>query len=162
MIHYKNIQDFLSQESFAVIGVSRTERKFGNAVYRELKKKGYRVFAVNPNMETIDNDPCYPSLSALPEKVGGIVTVMHPSITERIVREANSLGIRHIWLQQGSESKEALRYCEENGMNAVHGECIMMFVEPVESIHRFHRFIWRLLGKIPSTTNGKHIPAHSA
>jgi len=159
MIHYKNIQDFLNQESLAVIGVSRNEKKFGNAVYSTLKAKGYRVFAVNPHMQSIGSDRCYPHLNALPEKVGGVVMVVPPSVTEEMVQVANTIGIRHIWLQQGTGSKRAIQFCEENGINVIHGECILMYAEPVESIHRFHRLIWRLLGKIPRTTNGKYIPA---
>jgi predicted CoA-binding protein len=159
MIHYKNVQDFLSQESIAVVGVSRSEKKFGSMVYAALKEKGYRVFAVNPNMQSIGSDRCHPHLNALPEKVDGVVMVVPPSVTEEMVQIANTIGIRHIWMQRGSESKKAIEYCLDNGINVIHGECIMMYAQPVESFHRFHRLIWRLLGKIPRTTNGKHVPA---
>jgi predicted CoA-binding protein len=52
-------------------------------------------------------------------------------------------------MQQGSESRNAIKFCEENGISAVHNECIMMFVEPVKSIHSFHRWINKLVGKYP-------------
>jgi predicted CoA-binding protein len=65
------IDDFLAQRTLAVVGVSRKAEKFGNMVYRELKAKGYRVFAVNPRTESVAGERCYPSLSALPEPVGG-------------------------------------------------------------------------------------------
>jgi hypothetical protein len=32
--------------------------------------------------------------------------------------------------------------------NTVHGECILMYAQPA-GIHRFHHFIWKLLGKLP-------------
>jgi hypothetical protein len=32
---------------------------------------------------------------------------------------------------------------------AVHGECILMFAEPAAFFHRAHRWIWRMLGKLP-------------
>ncbi|NOY06371.1 MAG: CoA-binding protein, partial [Chlorobi bacterium] len=59
-------------------------------------------------------------------------------------------GIRRIWMQQGAESEEAIRFCEEHGINVVHGECIMMFMEDPAFMHRAHRWVWKLLGKLPS------------
>lgn len=52
-------------------------------------------------------------------------------------------------MQQGSESQAAIDFCKENKIDYVSGECIMMFSEPVQSIHRFHRGIWKLIGKYP-------------
>jgi len=60
------IDEFIAQPAVAIAGASRDGKKFGNAVYRDLKSKGYHVFAVNPNAAIIEGDPCYPSLSALP------------------------------------------------------------------------------------------------
>jgi predicted CoA-binding protein len=37
-------------------------------------------------------------------------------------------------------------------IDAVHGECIMMFAKPT-GIHRFHRWLWGVLGKLPSTNS---------
>ena len=37
------VDDFVSQKSFAVVGVSRNKRKFGKYIYKELKKGGYIV-----------------------------------------------------------------------------------------------------------------------
>jgi len=41
------------------------------------------------------------------------------------VREADAAGIKNVWMQQGAESDEAIQYCQEHGLNEVHGECIM-------------------------------------
>jgi hypothetical protein len=32
----------------------------------------------------------------------------------------------------------------------VQKECILMFAEPVKSIHGIHRWIWKVLGKLPN------------
>jgi hypothetical protein len=34
-------------------------------------------------------------------------------------------------------------------VEVVHGQCILMFTEPVGSFHKFHRWIWKVLRKIP-------------
>jgi predicted CoA-binding protein len=143
------VNDFLSQRSLAVVGVSRGGKKFGNTAYKELKAKGYRLFPVHPNAESIEGDRCYPNLGALPEPVGGVLIVVPPAQTEQVVREVAAADIRRIWMQQGAESEAAIRFCEENGVSAVHGECVLMFAEPAAFYHRMHRWLWGLLGKLP-------------
>jgi predicted CoA-binding protein len=87
-------------------------------------------------------------LSVLPEPVGGVLIVVPPAETEKVVRDAAQVGIRRVWMQQGAESETAIRFCEENGISAVHGECILMFAQPA-GFHRLHRWVWGLLGKLP-------------
>jgi predicted CoA-binding protein len=142
------MDDFLAQEAFAIVGVSRNPRKFGTIVYRNLKRKGFDVIPVNPKMDSIDGEPCYPDLKSLPKPVGGIVVVVPPERTEQVVKDAKEAGITRVWLQQGAESKAAIKYCEDNGMSVVHGHCIMMFTDPT-GFHKFHRWLWGVFGKIP-------------
>jgi hypothetical protein len=143
------IEGFLSQKNLAVVGVSRSGKKFGNTAYQELKAKGYRVFPVNPHAETVDGDVCYASLKELPETVGGVLIVVPPKETERVIHEAVDTGVRWIWMQRGAESEEAIRLCEDHGLNVVHGQCILMFAEPSGVPHRLHRWIWKLIGRLP-------------
>jgi uncharacterized protein len=142
------IDEFLGERALAVVGVSRGGRKFGNTVYRELLAKGYRVFAVHPEASTIEGRPCWPNLKRLPEPVGGVVVVVPPARTEEVVRDAREAGIRRVWMQQGAESPDAVRFCEANGMIVVQKECVLMFAEPT-GCHRLHRWLWGLLGKLP-------------
>ena len=144
------VTDFLAQPSLAVVGVSRSGKHFGNAAYRELKSKGYRLYPVHPEAEVVEGDRCYPDFASLPEPVGGALIVVPPEQTERVVRAAAEAGIRRLWLQQGAQSPAAIRFCEENGITAVHGECILMFAEPTHIFHRAHRAVWGLLGKLPN------------
>ena len=147
------IQEVVSQRTLALVGVSRGGKKFGNAIYRELKAKGYKVFPVHPQAVTIENDPCYPSLKSLPEKPGAVVICVPPIQAERVVEQALEAGITKVWLQQGAESDAVLRFCETHEMVTVHGQCIMMFAEPVHSFHGFHRWIWKVIGKYPSASH---------
>lgn len=144
-----NVDDFLSSAKLAIVGVSRSKIKFGNSIYRELKKKGYQVIPVNPNTDSIESEPCFPSLTELPEPVDGAVIVVPPAQTETVVRDAAKAGIKKVWMQQGAESVAAVKYCEDNGILAVHGECILMFADPTAFHHKMHRWVWKLLGKTP-------------
>ncbi len=144
------VEDFVSQRTLAVVGVSSSGKKFGNAACRDLRAKGYRMIPVHPTAESIDGERCYASLSELPEPVGGVLIVVPPAETKKVVREAAEAGIRRIWMQQGAQSAAAIQFCEDQGLSVVHNECILMFAEPVRGGHRLHRFVWRVLGKLPT------------
>lgn len=146
----ESIESFLKLKNIAVIGVSSKSKGFGVAVYNHLKDNGYTVFAVNKNGGYSGNIKLYNTLAMIDQKVDGIITVVPPSETEIVLQEANELGIKKVWMQQGSESVNALEFCNENNINVVHNECIMMFVEPVKSIHSFHRWINKIVGKYPN------------
>ena len=143
------IDEILSQKTIAVAGVSRGGRGFGVAVYRHLRGCGYTVFGLNRSAGAIDGDQLYPSLRALPEKPDVVVTVVPPAETAALVREASDLGVTRIWMQQGSESDEAVAWCREHGVGVVHGECIMMFAVPVKGLHRVHRWVNKITGRMP-------------
>lgn len=150
MTSQKSVEDFLSCKNLAVVGVSRKSSKFGNVIYKELKKRGMNIYGVNPNMETVHGEKCYKNLCELKGKIDGIINVVSPAQTYQVVREAKDIGIKNVWMQQGSESEEAIKFCQENGINEVHKECILMFAEPVNSIHSVHRWLWKVLGKLPN------------
>jgi predicted CoA-binding protein len=143
------IGDFLAQRRLAVVGASAKKRKFGNVVLRELAAKGYEVHPVNPGAEEIDGRRCYPSLAAVAGLVDGAVLVVPPAQTEKVVREAAEAGVRRIWMQQGAESDRAVSFCRERGIEAIHGECILMFAEPAGFVHRLHRWLRGVTGKLP-------------
>jgi hypothetical protein len=143
------IQDFLAQKTLALVGMSRDEKSFSASASRELKAKGYRVLPVNPNARAIGGETCYPNLAALPEKVGGVLVMTRPEQSEAVVREAAAQGIRHVWIQQGAQSEAARALCLQKGLSAVSGKCVMMFAEPVGSLHSVHRWFAKVFGQLP-------------
>jgi predicted CoA-binding protein len=150
MITKAMVDDFLAQRTLAIVGVSRTDKnKFGNAAFKDLKEKGYKMYIVHPSGEVIEGTPSFTSLKTLPEQVGGVLVVVPPVEAEKVVREADEVGISRIWLQQGAESKDAIQYCQDNGMSVVYGKCIMMFAQPMKFMHKPHRWVMGLLGQLP-------------
>lgn len=143
-----SVDEFLAQETLALAGLSRSGKGFGNAVLRDLSGKGYEILPVHPEADEVAGVRCYRSLAELPKPVGGLVLVVPPPQTEILVTQALEAGIRRVWMQQGAESEAAIRYCRDNGIEAIHGECIMMFAEP-RGLHRAHRWLRGLLGKLP-------------
>lgn len=143
------VEDFLAQKKLALAGASRDSRKFGNVVLRELLKKGYEVLPVHPHANELEGVPCLRTLADLPPDTGGLIIVVPPAQTERLVGEAAAAGVRRVWMQQGAASSEAVAFCEAHGMSVVRDECILLFAEPVGGVHRVHRWIWKVLGRMP-------------
>lgn len=143
-----DIQEFIGQKRLAVVGVSSSGKKFSNIAYKSLKAKGYRVYAVNPKVSNIGGDACYDSIASIPEPVDGVVVVVPPKEAIKVVKDVLAAGVKRVWLQQGAESQEAIDFCRKNGVKVISRQCVLMFAEPT-GLHKFHRNIWNLLGKLP-------------
>jgi predicted CoA-binding protein len=127
MLPEDTIHAFLKARSLAVVGVSRNPEKYGYKLYKTLKEKGMRVFAINPQATEVDGDPGYPSLHALPELPEAIVTVVPPDVTKAVVGQALQAGVRKIWMQPGSEHEDAIHQAQQHGATVVYGgPCIMV------------------------------------
>ncbi|MGD9489728.1 MAG: CoA-binding protein [Calditrichaceae bacterium] len=149
MTSQSDVNEFLKEKNLAVVGVSRKGKKFGNIAFNTLQRKGYRVFPVNKSAEAIDGAVYFNGLNTLPEPVGGVLIVVPPEQTMKVVLDAADAGIRKVWMQQGAESDEAVRFCNEHGIMCIHGECILMFANPSGFPHGAHRWLWKVLGKLP-------------
>jgi predicted CoA-binding protein len=121
------IKAFLKKKNvFAVVGASRNPRKYGYQVYKDLKSAGYEVYPVNPNTQEILGDKCYQSLEDLPLKPNVVDVVVPPKVTQHTVEICKRLGITKVWMQPGSESRKAIKFCEENHIDVVYGVCVMI------------------------------------
>ena len=142
------VQDFIDGNRIALVGMSRSGKKFGNMASKELKERGYQVCPVHPEVEQIDGERCYASLASIEGGVDGVLVVVPPERSAQVLKDAADAGIRNVWLQQGAESLEVLALGEELDLNLVSKKCILMYAEPVGSVHRVHRFFVKLFGKL--------------
>jgi len=123
----ETIMRFLNKKNiFAVVGASRNPEKYGYKVYKDLKEAGYKVYPVNPNADEIFGDKSYPNLEKLPAIPDVVDVVVPPKITEQIVKTCKDLGVKKVWMQPGSESEEAIKFCEDNSIDIVYGVCVMV------------------------------------
>ena len=145
-----DVDAFLSKKRIAVAGVSRSGNKFGNMAAKELKKKGYQIYPVNPEADEIGGEKCYRSVSAIEDPPEGVIIITPPDRTAGVVRDALDAGVRDIWIQQGAESEQASELAEKGGGAVINGECVLMFAEPAAFYHKIHRWIWKMLGRLPA------------
>lgn len=120
------VEDFMGQDVLAVVGVSRSATGFGYKVWKHLMRKGLRVYAVNPNASIIDGETVYASIADLPEPVGGVVCVVPPAVTLKVVQACIDCGVPRVWMQPGAESEEAVALGEEHGLDIIAGQCLLM------------------------------------
>jgi predicted CoA-binding protein len=144
-----SIEAFLDQPAFALVGASRSGHGFGNVILRELRAKGMHVYPVHPVAATLDGVTCYHNLNALPEPVGGLIVCVPPDDAVGVLRDGAAAGIRHVWIQQGADSPYVATVCRELGLDAVIGECILMFARPT-GLHWAHRALAGMLGRVPA------------
>ena len=121
--------DFLAGETFAVVGASTDRAKYGNKVLRSYIQNNRKVFPVNPNANEVEGLKAYSDLASLPEKVDAVSIITPPPITEKVVKEALDLGIRHLWMQPGAESEAAIAAAQAAGANVIGGDACVLVVQ---------------------------------
>jgi uncharacterized protein len=132
--------EFLSHKKLALVRLSAQTPVMGDMT-KELVRKGYEVSVVYLNAESSD-----PTIDEVKDVVEGAIISVPGSECEAAVREAIEAGIPRLWLQSGCDSKEAVALCEEKGIPVISGACVLMYAQPVQSIHRFHRGVWKVFG----------------
>jgi predicted CoA-binding protein len=145
---------FLANKRIAVTGVSRNPKGHGsNIVYQRLRERGYEVFAVNPNADEIEGDPCYHDLASIPGGVDAVVIGTRPETAEATMRECADLGIKQVWMHRafggGSVSDTATEYGRQRGITVIDGGCPLMFEPTADGGHKVMRFWFTMTGKVP-------------
>ncbi len=140
------IEQFVSSKRIAVVGMSRSGKKFGNMAAKELKAKGYEIYPVHPDAVEIDGFTCSPNLQSLTGKIDGVWISIPPKNVSPVLEEAAQIGLKNIWLQQGAWSSEVQQTIDQLNLPVVSKKCIMMYAPPVKSVHKFHRTIVGIFG----------------
>jgi hypothetical protein len=91
-----------------------------------MQQHGYKIYPVNPSVETVLGEKSYPSLAALPVKPDVVNVFRLPSQIPGIVDEMLALGLRDLWVQQGIVNLDAALRAEQGGIRVVMDRCIMV------------------------------------
>lgn len=127
MTEQGKINKFLAGQRFAVVGASANREKYGNKVLRVYQQRQLDVVPVNPSGGEIEGLTAYADLPSVPGTIDGLSIITPPKITEQVVAQALSLGIKNIWMQPGAESPAAIELTEQAGANVIAGgPCILV------------------------------------
>lgn len=149
MITKADIQNFLQPRRFAIAGVSRNPKKFGRMVFNDLKKYGYTLYPINPNLQDIEGEKVYPTVGELPGDVKHLFIATAKKDTDEVLRQAIKKGITHVWVQQMSETPDTLKIATESNVQLISKKCIYMFADPVKGMHNFHKCLMGWFGRLP-------------
>jgi len=146
--------EFLANKRVAVTGVSRTPQNHGsNVVYQRLRERGYQVFAINPNADEVEGDPCYHDLKSVPGDIDWVLIGTRPETAETTMRECAELGIKRVWMHRafgnGSVSRAAVDYGRQHSIQVIDGGCPCMFNPAADPGHKAMRVMLTLTGKVP-------------
>lgn len=144
------IQEFLGHKRLAIVGVSHDPQDFTRSLFQEFQRRGYDVVPVNPLVDEVAGQRCYARVGDIDPAVESAMLMTKPAATERVVRECQEAGIRHIWMYRGvgtgAVSPQAVAFCKANGISLVAGECPFMFLPETAWFHRFHGICRKLTG----------------
>ncbi len=115
-----------SGRTIAVIGLSENPAKPSHYVSEYMQQRGYKIYPVNPAIESVLGEKSYPTLTALPVKPDIVNVFRLPSFIPAIVDEMLALDLHELWVQQGIVNREAAERAEQGGINVVMDHCIMV------------------------------------
>lgn len=115
-------------ETIAVVGCSPSPARPSHAIARYLLANGYRVVPVNPGYEEILGEPCYPSLSRIPDGTRiDIVDVFRRSDrVAPVAEEAIARGAGFFFMQLGVVDGDSARQLEDAGIPVAMDRCILV------------------------------------
>jgi predicted CoA-binding protein len=149
LITKQKIDHFLSCKTMAIAGVSRHESSFSSQVAKHLTKLGYNLWYVNPGFEPNEAaSQRVQSIAMLPADLNHVLVLTNKTQTESVMQQIIAKGIKNVWIQQQSDTPEALELARQNSVNAIHHLCIFMFTHP-EGMHKFHHRIKKIFGTLP-------------
>jgi hypothetical protein len=121
------IQKILNNSrTIAIVGLSAERQKASYFVATYLRSAGYRVIPVNPRVDKIFGEQCYPNLSSIPEPID-LVDIFRPAADcLPIVEEAIACKATAVWIQLKIINKEAAKLSQKAGLLTVMDLCVKM------------------------------------
>lgn len=125
--------EYLNARPVAIVGASADRSKYGNIILRNLRERGWDVFAVNPRDGTIEQQPAYASVGGCPQRPELAVMVTPPRVSEEVLDEIVSAGIPKVWFQEGSFDERVIEKARHLGLDWVDDACIMVMASRLAS-----------------------------
>lgn len=112
-------------KNIAVVGMSNRLGRPSLTVASYLRGQGYRIIPVNPTIQDINGEKCYPDLMSIPEKVDVVDIFRKPVDVPPVVEEAIKIGAKAVWMQEGIVNEVAEGKAKEAGLLVVMDKCML-------------------------------------
>ncbi len=116
-----------SARTIAVVGYSAKPDRPSNSVSAYLRRQGYRVIPVNPQLRhaPVDGEPSYDRLVDIPPtvRIDFVDVFRRGELLDAVVDDALARGLDTIWFQLDLGNIDAARRAEDKGMRVVWDQC---------------------------------------
>jgi predicted CoA-binding protein len=111
--------------TWAVVGCSPDPSRVSHRVAQVLRRNGFRVIPVNPALDVLFGERCYPSVTAIPsaEVVDVVDIFRRADQAGAIVDEAITAGVGAVWLQLGVIDEAAAGRALAAGLDVIMDRC---------------------------------------
>ena len=126
MLSDNEIRETLQRaRTIAVVGLSDKPDRDSNGVARFLKRNGYRILPVNPNLRgPVLGEQPYASLLDIREHVDIVDIFRRPEYVPQLVEEAIAIGADMVWMQLGIVNQAAALRAKQAGLAVVMDRCM--------------------------------------
>lgn len=119
------IRDILAEaKTIAVVGHSDNPARTSYQIAGYLRRAGYKVYPVNPTVETIDGEKSYATVADLPETVDIVDVFRRSEYLPDVVEDAINAGAPVVWTQLGVVDEDAAARATDAGLAVVMNRCI--------------------------------------
>ena len=108
----------------AVVGHSDKPYRTSYRIAQYLRNVNYKVYAVNPTVQSINGEKAYASLADIPEEIDIVDVFRRSEHLQGVVDDAVTVGAKAVWSQLGVVDQEAAKTAEDAGLDMVMDLCI--------------------------------------
>lgn len=135
----EDMETFFTPKSVALVGASSSPGKIGNSILDSLANYDYKgkIYPINPKADKIFGRKCYPSVSAVPDKVDLVVVSVDLSMTPPVLEDCAKKGIHNVVIVSGGGKElggeraayeaEVARLSKKHKIRIIGPNCIGMF-----------------------------------
>ena len=110
-------------KTIAVVGLSSNPGRASYGVASYMKRRDYKVIAVNPNETEVFGERAYASLADVPDRIDLVDIFRRSSEAGTAVDEAIAVGAKAVWFQEGVIDRAAAQRALDAGLLVVMDRC---------------------------------------
>jgi predicted CoA-binding protein len=108
----------------AIVGMSPEPERPSFKVGYYLWEQGYQIIPVNPSVESVMGEICYPNLTSIPGRIEIVDVFRRSEALPSIVGDAIAIGARVLWMQEGVVNEAAATRARGAGLLVVMDRCM--------------------------------------
>ncbi len=116
-------------KTVAVVGLSDKPDRPSHGVAHFLRKRGFRIIPVNPNVDAVMGEKSYRSLSEIPGRVDLVNVFRKSENVPGVAEEAIRVGAKYFWMQEGVVNEQAREKLAAAGIPVVMDRCVAKELE---------------------------------